>query len=272
MSRFVLIGPGRAGMSVALAALQAGHVPVGVLGRETARAAADRLDCPVLAWEDPLPPRDLTIVAVRDDAIAGVAASITPPRGGLVFHLSGLTTVDVLRPLASAGAALGAFHPLQTLPDPQRGAAALAGCHVAISASSEEAFAGLAAFAQSLDATPFRLADSQKPLYHAAAAASSNYLVTVLALAFELFSAAGVDPGVARPLVDSVVNNVFDSGPRAALTGPIARGDVGTVAAQRAAVAKLSAELEEAFVTLGRLTAEVAGTSSSMASPLGGGV
>ncbi len=247
-------------------------MPVGVLGRETARAAADRLGCPVLAWEDPLPPRDLTIVAVRDDAIAGVAASITPPSGGLVFHLSGLTTVGVLQPLASAGAEVGAFHPLQPCPTSDRGAAALAGCHVAISAVLGDAFAGLATFAQSLGATPFRLADVQKPLYHAAAATSSNYLVTVLALAFELFSAAG-SRSRWSPVPWSIrwctTSSTADRGGAHRAHRPRRRR---YRISATCGGSRVSVELEKAFVTARTMTAELAGTSSPMATPLGGGV
>ncbi len=272
MSSFVVIGPGRAGMSMALAAQRAGHTPVGVLGRAGGPAAAARLSCPALEWNAALPPADLVIVAVSDDAIAQVVARLVPPESGIVVHLSGLASIEVLAPLATAGAGYGALHPLQTLPDPERGAAALVGAAVAVTAATDEATGILTAFSRSLGAEPFRISDDQKPLYHAAAAAASNYLTTVLALAHELFVEAGVDPVVSRPLVSAVVGNVFEVGPQAALTGPIARGDIGTVRAlQRAAVAAVSPHLEEAFVVLGRMTAELAGTASVMAGPLEGG-
>lgn len=252
-------------MSVALAAQAARHTALGVLGRGDVQAAANRLRCPALRWDEPLPPADLVMVAVRDDAIGEVARKLRPPTRGIAMHLSGMASVSALAPLAAEGASIAAFHPLQTLPDPDRGAGALTGAFVAITTTDADVSGWLSDFADSLGARPFALADEQKPLYHAAAAASSNYVVTVLALAFELFRGAGVDPQAARPLVEAVVENVFDVGPAAALTGPIARGDVGTVAAQRSALATLGEDPARRFLTLARLTAELAGTTEVMA-------
>jgi predicted short-subunit dehydrogenase-like oxidoreductase (DUF2520 family) len=119
----------------------------------------------------------------------------------------------------------------------------------------------LFALASSLGAHPFELADEQKPLYHAAAAAAANFPLTALAMAERLFTAAGVDFAAAGPLTAAVVANAARLGPMAALTGPVARGDVGTVRAQVAAVAAAAPDLVEHFVALVRATAAVAGTT-----------
>ncbi len=96
--------------------------------------------------------------------------------------------------------------------------------------------------ARSIGAAPFRLEESAKALYHAAASAASNLPVAVLAMAADLFDAAGVPFEAAAPLVRKSVENVLDLGPRAALTGPVARGDVATVEAQLDAVAAAAPE------------------------------
>lgn len=256
---------------MAIAAQRAGHSAVGVLGRSNVTEAAIRLACPVLKWGEVLPASDLVVVSVRDDAIAQVARDTRLPNGGIVVHMSGMTSVSALAPLAKTGVSIGAFHPLQTLPDPERGANSLAGAWIAVTAEDAGVAEWLAKFAESLGARPFPLEDEQKPLYHAAAASASNYVVTVLALAFDLFERAGTDPAVARPLVEAIIDNVFEVGPKAALTGPIAREDIGTVLAQRAALAELDPKTERRFVLLGRMTAELAGTAEAMAGPLGDG-
>ena len=113
----------------------------------------------------------------------------------------------------------------------------------------------LFALATSLGMHPFELHDEAKPLYHAAAAAASNYSLAALAMSHRLFEAAGVPFSAARPLVEAVVANAFDLGPQAALTGPIVRGDLGTVRSQLAAIEATAPDLLEAFKAFGRLTA-----------------
>ncbi len=265
--RIVLVGPGRAGGSMARRLLDTGHTVVGVLARraEAAREAADLFEADVLTWDGSMPAADLLLIAVRDDAIGEVAGRLAPlasAAGGAV-HLSGLTPVAALQPLA-ATMPTGSFHPLQTLPDGEAGAARLAGAWVGIT-SEDAVFADrLFALAHGAGMHPFELDDECRAVYHAAAAAAANYTLTTLAMAERLFAAAGVPFAAAEPLVRAVIDNGFSMGPAAALTGPIARGDVGTVRAQLVAVAEASPELAEDFRTLGRATARLAGTGESM--------
>ena len=264
-----LVGPGRAGLALALASRAAGHRIAGVLARDpvSAAAAGERLDAPVLAWDAPLPSCDLVLVAVRDDSIATVArrlAGHVAAAGGVV-HLSGLTPVDAL---AGLGCPIGSFHPLQTLPTPESGAERLVGAWIAVTTDDGMLADLLFALASSLGAHPFELADEQKPLYHAAAAAAANFPLASLAMAERLFTAAGIDFAVAGPLVSAVVANAVTMGPRAALTGPVARGDVGTVRAQVAAVAAADPEMLVHFVAMIRATAAIAGTSDAIEAAL----
>jgi predicted short-subunit dehydrogenase-like oxidoreductase (DUF2520 family) len=162
--------------------------------------------------------------------------------------------------LGRNGVAIGSMHPLQTLPSAEIGAERLAGAHVAVTA--DEPLAGeLEVFARSLGCIPFRIEDEHKPLYHAAAAAAANFTMASLGLAHDLFDAAGVDPAVSQPLVDAIVNNAYALGPRNALTGPIARGDVATVQAQLAAIRRDAPESAARFISMAKATASFAGTS-----------
>jgi predicted short-subunit dehydrogenase-like oxidoreductase (DUF2520 family) len=254
-----IYGPGRAGGAIAIASAAAGHRITGIDGRTPGHAEALKGLVHISQGEP-----DLLIIAVSDDALATTPEFVRTGIAPAVVHLSGAVGVDVLKPFADAGALIGAFHPLQTFPDAQAGAARLAGAYVAITATAP--LDGLLRdFASSLGCYSFSIADDVKPLYHAAAAASANATIAALAVASDLFAAAGVDFGVAQPLVDAIVRNAFELGPRQSLTGPIARGDVATVAAQLEAVRNAAPDLVDAFVNLGRATAAVAGTSDEFA-------
>lgn len=258
----ILVGPGRAGLALSLASLEAGHAVVGVLARDpaAARAAADRLGGSALSWEGALPRADLLVVAVRDDAIEEVAHLLAGKAAAIegAVHLSGLKSASALSPLG--GPPVGSFHPLQTLPTPEVGAARLGGAWIAVTAADDYLSDRLFAFASSLGAKPFELENAAKPLYHAAAAAAANLTLAALAMSRRLFEGAGVDFEVAAPLVRGVVENALEMGPERALTGPAARGDVGTVRAQLAAVRAFDPGLGEDFTAMVRATARVAGT------------
>ncbi len=262
--RISLVGPGRAGTALSLALHRAGHDIVAVAGRSPERTAevAARFDAEPLGLADPLPAVDLVVVAVRDDAIAEVAETLAGTAGESrgVVHLSGATSTGALAPVAASGVPVGSFHPLQTLPSAEAGAARLEGAWVAVTAE-EPLRTTLHELAESMGARPFDLADEHKAIYHAAAASAANFTLAALAVAAELFAAAGVPFDAAKPLVDAVVANAFTAGPRASLTGPVARGDVTTVAAQLAAIAEQAPEWEEAYRAFVAATAGVAGTA-----------
>jgi predicted short-subunit dehydrogenase-like oxidoreductase (DUF2520 family) len=258
--RLIVIGPGRAGGALAIAATGAGHEIVGVLARSPDNGYGRALD-----WDEPLPEADIALLTVRDDAISAVVARLQGHMGDVAVaaHVSGFVPISTLRPLQTEGVAIGGFHPLQTLPDPARGALALAGSYAAVE-GDPLALDVLSHLAVSLGITPFRLEDASRPAYHAAAAASSNFVTAALAIAADLFDSAGVDPMVARPLVEQVVANVFEGGPGSALTGPIARGDVETVIGHLTAARDVSAEVGRQFSLMAEATAIRAGREEDL--------
>ncbi len=261
--RILLVGPGRAGWSLARRFRDTGHQVCGVVARrfaEAERAGLD-LDAPAVTWDGALPPADLMVVAVRDDAIAEAAAHLASRAEDVhaAVHLSGLQPSAALAAL-SATMPVGSFHPLQTLPNPDAGAERLAGAWVAVSTDDNLFADRLFGMARSLGMHPFELDDDSKAIYHAAAAAASNYPLAALAMAERLFAAAGVPFEAAEPLVRAAVDNSFALGPGAALTGPVARGDAGTVRAQMEAVADWDPALAEDFRAMARAAGRVAGT------------
>ncbi|HEX9643787.1 MAG TPA: DUF2520 domain-containing protein [Acidimicrobiia bacterium] len=264
-----LVGPGRAGLSVARAASAAGHGVVGVVARrdEAAAEAAEYLRTEAVSLGADLPPCDLVVIAVRDDAIAVVAEALASSvaRCRSAVHLSGLAGVDRLAPLASAGLAVGAFHPLQTLPTPDAGSARLAGAWIGVTTEDAELRDRLHELATTIGALPFDVADDAKAVYHAAAAAAANYPLASLVMASDLFEAAGVPWETARPMVEAVVDNAFSIGPRSALTGPVARGDVATVAAQLDAVHRHAPEWLASFASAVSELARITGRGEAFA-------
>ncbi len=188
--RLTIVGPGRAGGSIAIAASRAGHEIVGVISR-----SGDTGFGPLVAPDSQLPESDLLLIAVRDEVIADVAEGLADRVASVAVaaHLSGFVPVTALRALAEKGLSTGGFHPLQTLPDPERGADALAGSYVGLD-GDPFALDTLTHLASSLGMEPFRLDDAIRPAYHAAAAAASNFVLTALATSGDLFDSAGVDP------------------------------------------------------------------------------
>jgi predicted short-subunit dehydrogenase-like oxidoreductase (DUF2520 family) len=260
--RIALVGPGRAGQSIAIAANGAGHNVVAVAARDAEQAAtvARRFNALPLAIGKPIPPVDLIVIAVSDRAIEAVAGEVAPiarNAAASAVHLSGATPVSALAAFGDLGVTIGSFHPLQTMPTPELGAQRLAGAWVAVTAD-EPLRSTLHDLAGTVGLHPFDLRDDDRAAYHAAAAAAANFPIAALAVAQRLFETTGVPFDAARPLVDAVVANAFEFGPQASLTGPIARGDTETVDLQVRAVRETSPDLAAAFESMVDATAAVA--------------
>jgi predicted short-subunit dehydrogenase-like oxidoreductase (DUF2520 family) len=201
------------------------------------------------------------LVAVPDDAIGAVAAALqaaAPPTGAVVLHLAGARDRSALAPLEGWAAGLGSFWPIQAIAEPKGVAVRFAGSFVGLEGDREAVAAG-ERLAAALGMAPVRIPSAGKVLAHAGAVIAANYLVTLLGVAEGAAQGSGIDPAVADriylPLVRSAVENVAAHGTDAALTGPIARGDAGTV---RLHLAALSGAARETYVTLGLATLAVA--------------
>lgn len=183
----------------------------------------------------------IVVLCVPDGEIARAATGVTP--GRLVGHCSGATTLAPLAPHEAFS-----LHPLMTVTGPDT---AFAGAGCAVAGSTPRALATAHELARHLGMQPFTIPDDDRAAYHAAACVASNFLVTVLDLADRLAGTAGIERSALEPIVRTAVDNWIRTGP-AALTGPIARGDHGTVQRQRQALAdRLPADLPlfEALVT-----------------------
>ena len=198
-----------------------------------------------------------SLLAVPDREIASAAAAIAPLDGRLVGHCSGATTLDVLAPHERFG-----LHPLMTFSRAAAGSAPFTGASAAVAGSSERALAAATALAARLGMRPFVIHDAHRAAYHAAASISSNFLVTVEDAAEVLLGDAGLDREILLPLIRATVENWGAEG-RAALTGPVARGDTATVERQRAAITARAPELLVLFDALVERTQAISGTRPS---------
>ncbi|MGZ4677124.1 MAG: Rossmann-like and DUF2520 domain-containing protein [Acidimicrobiia bacterium] len=258
--RVALIGPGRAGLTITLALVEAGWTVVGVAGRapdaSSTRRAATRFGVTASSPAAAVRDADLVVIATPDATIAetatAIAGAVRPD--ALVLHLSGALDVDVLEPVP---ARRGALHPLQSLPSPELGLARLAGSAAAVAGDPE-----VAELARALGLEPFTIAPGDRAAYHAAACVASNHLVALLA---QVEACTEVELDAFLPLVRATVENVAAVGVRAALTGPVARGDVATVGAHLAAIPERE---RPAYRALAARAAVLAGTEAELAAVL----
>jgi predicted short-subunit dehydrogenase-like oxidoreductase (DUF2520 family) len=235
-SRLAVIGPGRAGRSIATAATDAG-LAVRLAGRTGALEACRDSDVALLCVPD------------AEIATACATAAAAVPQLRFVGHTSGATTLDALSAAAEAGAQVFSLHPLQTIPDAQTD---LVGAPCAVAGSTPDALGLARDLAHRLQMRPFEVPEDSRDAYHAAAAMASNLLVALEECAADLMDRAGVDsPGreLLAPLVLRSAANWAERGPDA-LTGPIARGDTATVERHLDALRAAAPELVPVYESL----------------------
>jgi predicted short-subunit dehydrogenase-like oxidoreductase (DUF2520 family) len=184
---------------------------------------------------------ELVILAVPDDVVGPLAATLRLYSGQAIVHTSGLLGPEALLPALAAGTQAGAFHPLVAFVDVERAVAALHGATIAIEGDDDLA-AHLADMAEAVGGVPVRLAPGSKAAYHAAAVLAAGGVTALLDTIRELAALAGMDEeGALRvyvPLLEQAVGNARALGVAGALTGPATRGDAGTLAAHLDALAR----------------------------------
>jgi len=260
----VVIGAGRVGTAVAVLLERVGHRVEAVSGGEQTRARARRYlpfatFVPAAKAHAASLSGKLIIIGVPDDAIAAACTRLAAVggfrSGQRVLHLSGSVGLDALEGAENMGAQVLSLHPLQSFPNVEEGIRRLPGSGIAVTARDEEGYAYGEALGLDLSGRPFRLSDDVKPLYHAAAVFCSNYLVAVEGVADELFRLAGLEDPLKLfgPLARTALEATLESGPRAAITGPAARGDAGTIRRNLDALAARAPETVSPYVALARV-------------------
>ena len=272
--RLGFVGPGKTGTALARGLAGAGYEVVAMFGRDRARLDRAIGSIPGALGssspQDVVETADVVFLTVPDDAIQSVAEGLAWAPGKSAVHCSGATSLDVLESARAQGADVGAFHPLQTFANPEQAERNLPGSAFTIEASTPALAKSLAAMATALGGTPLVLR-GDKALYHASAVIACNYLVTLLDAAAGLWPHLGLskEDGLKAllPLVRGTIENLEAVGLPDALTGPVARGDVGTIERNLAALAEFSPEQVDLYTELARRTIPIARAKGTLTEP-----
>lgn len=258
-----MVGTGRVGAVLGAALRRAGHRLVAASGvSEASRTRAQELlpGTPVLPVEDVVRRAELVVLAVPDDALADLVAGLATTRtwqaGQLVVHTSGRHGLEVFEPALDQHILGLALHPAMTFTGTALDLDRLVEACFGVTAP-EPLRAVAEALVLEIGSEPVWVEQEMRPLYHAALAHGANHLVTLVAQSLQALTAAGVQTParVLGPLVAAALDNSLRAGD-AALTGPVARGDAGTVAEHLRQLQRLPPDIRSTYVALARATAE----------------
>ena len=258
-----VVGAGRVGSVLGAALARVGHRVVAVSAvsdASLARAAELLPGTPVRPPDEVVRRAELVLLAVPDDAledlVAGLAATGAWQAGQLVAHTSGRHGLEVYAPAAAHHVLGMAIHPAMTFTGTAIDLDRLSDCCFGVTAP-EPLRPAAEALVLEVGGEPVWVEESQRPMYHAALTHGANHLVTLTAQAMQALEAAGVESParVLTPLVTAALDNALRSGD-GALTGPVARGDAGTVAEHLRQLQRLTPDVRPTYLALARATAE----------------
>jgi predicted short-subunit dehydrogenase-like oxidoreductase (DUF2520 family) len=259
------IGAGITGTALAVRLAQHGYQVIAVSSRSlsSAKKLAGRISS-CQAYNEPQEVADtaqLVFITTPDDAIPEVAAKVKWHKEQSVVHCSGAHSIDILEPAKQRGANTGCFHPLQTFAGIDQAIENIPGSTFAIEA--EEPLLGiLKEMATTLEGDWVILKAGDKVLYHAAAVFACNYLVTLVKVATDLWQTFQIPPAQAikalMPLLRGTLSNIENVGLPNCLTGPIDRGDMGTISRHLESLEKQAPPLLSIYKELGRQTIPIA--------------
>lgn len=257
-----VVGTGRVGSVLGAALARAGHRIVagyGVSVSSKQRAHALLGDVPLVDTADVFERADLVLLTVPDDVLPGLVEGVVATgairAGQLIAHTSGRYGIGILDPATRAGALPLALHPAMTFTGTAVDLERLSGAVFGVTAP-EQLWPVAEALVVEMGSDPIRIAEERRTLYHAALAHAANHLVTLVNDAMDLLRGAGIEQPdrVLSPLLSAALDNALRSGD-AALTGPVARGDAGTVGSHVDEIGTAAPEMVAAYVQMARRTA-----------------
>lgn len=268
--RIAIVGPGRVGQSIGKLLSTAGYPISAIVGRNASdtRAAADFIGAGLMATTNLQRCRaaEVIFLTVPDDALLDIAhalGGVDLYPGTLLIHCSGLHTTEIFADFHSDKQIIDtlSLHPLQTFASPVAGCAALPGSYCSLQGDENAIERGFA-IVKDLGCRGFVLDAKHKPRYHAAACMVSNYVTTLIyaatTLCADIPDADNIFPAAFQPLLEAAVRNSIDVGTQRALTGPIVRGDSGTVATHVQEIKRSCPEVLPLYRVLAQHTLEVA--------------
>ena len=262
----LVVGAGRVGTSLVRSLLGAGLEVAGLVSRDPKAVEARPHGVRIFGYDDIASiDFDVIILAVPDDVISAVAARVADAvqtgRTLTAVHTSGATPASALSTLQQNGASILSLHPIVSFPPVDSTADTITNAHVSLQ-GDDAAIDWGARLARRLGAHPFVVTVHQKQMLHAAVTFSANYSVTLMEMAFRLIEESGVEGADTRGLLTelhrSVIRNLEATTPGQALTGPVVRGDDGTISTHLHLLDGLAPEVATLYRSLGSATAGLA--------------
>ena len=262
-----ILGLGKVGTAVGFLLRSAGYRIVAVASRSTTSLNKGVVYTGGEAYtnySDAAAQAECIFITTPDDAIASVCEKISSERsikaGNKVIHMSGVGGLNLLEAAHNAGADVASIHPLQSFADIESAVNNIPGSTFGITAE-DEIKKWSVQIVRDLGGIPFFVSDVDKPLYHAAACIASNYLTTLIHMVEEIYQSLGLNHEDAIralwPLVRGTMKNIEAKGTVHALTGPVARGDIGTIKKHIQALRSNLPTLLPAYSILGILTTDL---------------
>jgi predicted short-subunit dehydrogenase-like oxidoreductase (DUF2520 family) len=266
-NNFAIIGAGMVGTAIGFLLKKAGYKVIAITDKSP---AALKRALPYTGGKAFRKPReaaqkaDCILITTPDDAISSACEEIAlcqVIKGKFVFHMSGAGELDLLESAKKAGAAVASIHPLQSFSSIDQAIKNIPGSYFGITAD-KKAQQSAKNIIRDLGGIPLLISSDQKPLYHAAACFASNYLVSLMNTVESIYQAIGLNEKDAKtaylPLVYGSLKNIEKSGSIPSLTGPIARGDFGTIKKHISAINKNLPQFSSLYSSLGLITVKVA--------------
>jgi predicted short-subunit dehydrogenase-like oxidoreductase (DUF2520 family) len=207
---------------------------------------------------------DCILITTPDDTISSACQKIAlcpTIKGKFVFHMSGTGGLDLLESAKKAGAVVASIHPLQSFSSIDQAIKNIPGSYFGITAD-KKAQKPAKNIVRDLGGIPLFISSDQKPLYHAAACFASNYLVSLMNTVESIYQTIGLNEKDAKiaylPLVYGSLKNIEKSGSILSLTGPIARGDFGTIKKHITSINEKLPQYSSLYSSLGLITVKVA--------------
>lgn len=274
MNRIGFIGVGKVGTAFGTRLAEKGFPVRGamdILPEEAARFSGSVPDCTVYPTAQALADAmDFVFITTPDDVIGEVASAVKWRRGQTVIHCSGANSTAVLSSAREQGAHVGCMHPCNSFASIQQSIQNLPGSTFTLEAE-EPVLTDLKAFAGALNGRWMQLHEEDKALYHASVCIACNYLYTLVHLATDLWKHFDIPQADAvaacMPILVGTMNNIEHVGFPGCLTGPIARGDVGTIRKHLAALAESEPSLVPLYKALGLETIPIGVAKGTLSQP-----
>jgi predicted short-subunit dehydrogenase-like oxidoreductase (DUF2520 family) len=257
-----VVGTGRAGSVLGAALKRAGHqikACTAVSDISMLRAEALLPGVPILTIEKTVADRDLVLLSIPDDVleqvVLGLAATNCVSPGTFVLHLSGRYGIEILQPLTEQGCLPLALHPVMTFTGTSIDLNRLSACPFGV--TTHQTLRPVAeTLVMEMGGEPIWVPEASRALYHAALTFGANNVMTLVNQTLELLESAGITnpEALVAPLLGASLDNALRNGD-AALTGPVARGDVETIREHLRVLAKFDPAVTQAYRSMARLTA-----------------